>query len=128
MTELIKVLYTKLATLTTRVYSADTVPQTDVTFPYISFKAPTTNDIERMTQVIIEIDIWDKKKSGYDAQTAIEALTDTIEKGLEKYAFKNINIAGRFEKVTRLSFGKDPDDENLLRRQLRIEARTFIYD
>ena len=126
MIELYSVIYNKLKEYTDRVFEVNNVPQ-DTVFPYITFYMPSVSDIEQMDRIIIEINIWDRNKSGYDVLTVIETLTDDIHNGVKKYKYIDSNIAVRFEFVNRLVYNNpEPEDKNVCRRELRFEARTFF--
>jgi predicted transcriptional regulator len=123
MIKLYEVLYGKLSSLHNRVFEVHRVPQV-TTFPYITFSIASNTDLEQMDRVIVEIDIWDKQKNNYDVLRQVETLTNVVESNMKKYKFFDAEIGVRFEYLNRLNF--EPDDENVHRRQLRLEARTFF--
>lgn len=122
MLDIMKFLTTELKKLTPRVFNENA--PTNSIFPYVVFKIVTSNIVEKDREdVIIEIDIWDIKKDGYDAIVSVETLTDKIDKFLKKNRHNGENSVLIFQKINRLSL---PDeDTNIKRRQLRYVVKFY---
>lgn len=93
-------------------------------FPYVVFNVTSTSITEKDREdVIVEIDIWDYQKDGYDAIVNVEMLTDKIDKYLRSVRQKEGDSLLIFEKINRLSL---PDeDSNIKRRQLRYVVKYY---
>jgi len=93
-------------------------------FPYVVFKfTSSTNLVSDREDIILEIDIWDTQKDGYDATLNVELLTDKIDKFLKKNRHIDDNQFLMFQKINRLNL---PDeDTNVRRRQLRYVVKYY---
>jgi hypothetical protein len=92
-------------------------------FPYVVFNFPTTSDAIVRDDIILEVDIWDSKRSGYDVLSAIEQLTTQVDNTLKNLKELDNDTFYKFERVTRLNL-KDPDT-NIFRRQLRYLVKKY---
>lgn len=122
MIEIMKYLTKELKKLTPRVFNERAT--SNAIFPYVVFNIRTSNVTERFREdVIIEIDIWDYQKDGYDAILNVESLTNKIDKFLRNVRHNDDNSVFIFQKINRLSL---PDeDTNVKRRQLRYVVKYY---
>lgn len=93
-------------------------------FPYVVFNIGTSNIIEKDREdVVVEIDIWDYMRDGYDAVMNIETLTSRIDNFLKNKIYNGENSVLIFEKTNRLTV---PDeDERVERRRLRYIVKFY---
>lgn len=93
-------------------------------YPYVVYRFSSDYEIERNARgIFLEIDIWDSKKSNYDELTAIENLTDQIEKLFDYKRYLDDNHLLIFSKL-----GRSPipdEDDNIIRRQLRFLIKSY---
>lgn len=122
MLSIMKYLTTELKKLSPRVYNE--YATSNAIFPYVVFNIRTSNILETNREdVILEIDIWDIQKDGYDAIVNVELLTDKIDKFLKDNRHNDENQVLIFSKIGRLSL---PDENtNIKRRQLRYVVRYY---
>lgn len=122
MLNIMKFLTRELKNLTPRVFNENATP--NAIFPYVVFNIRTSSVVERDREdVIIEIDIWDYQKDGYDAIVNVELLTNKIDKYLKSVRHIEDDSLLIFEKINRLSL---PDeDSNIKRRQLRYLVKYY---
>lgn len=122
MLEIMKFLTLELKKLTPRVFNKRATSNT--IFPYVVFNFRTTTVSERNREdVVVEIDIWDYQKDGYDAIVNIELLADKIDKFLRSVRHNGDNSVLIFQKVGRLNL---PDtDTNIERIQLRYVVKFY---
>ena len=122
MLDIMKFLTQELKKISPRVFNGNATK--DAVFPYVVFKIPTSNIMEKNREdVIIEIDVWDIQKDGYDATINVEVLTSKIDKFLKNARYNGDNSVLIFQKINRLSL---PDeDENVKRRQLRYLVKFY---
>lgn len=112
----------ELKKLSPRVYNE--VANQNAIFPYVVFNIVTSSITEKNREdVIIEIDIWDYVKDGYDAVLNVELLTNKIDKFLKNNRHNDEESVFIFQKINRLSL---PDeDKNIKRRQLRYVVKYY---
>lgn len=122
MLDIMKFLTLELKKLTPRVFNKRATSNT--IFPYVVFNFRTTTVSERNREdVVVEIDIWDYQKDGYDAIVNIELLADKIDKFLRSVRHNGDNSVLIFQKVGRLNL---PDtDTNIERIQLRYVVKFY---
>lgn len=122
MLDIMKFLTQELKKISPRVFNGNATK--DAVFPYVVFKIPTSNIMEKNREdVIIEIDVWDIQKDGYDATINVEVLTSEIDNFLKNARFNGDNAVLIFQKMNRLSL---PDeDENIKHRQLRYLVKFY---
>ena len=122
MLSIMKFLTSELHKLTPRVYNE--YASDDAIFPYVVFNVRASNITERNREdIVVEIDIWDYKKDGYDAIVNVELLTNEIDKFLRQVRYNGEDSLLIFQKINRLPI---PDsDENVKRRQLRYVVKTY---
>lgn len=94
------------------------------TFPYVVYNLPSTSEVvANRDDIILEIDIWDIQRDGYDVISSIENLTDTIDKSLKDIRYLDGKHLLMFQRLNRLVL---PDeDKNIERRQLRYLIKSY---
>lgn len=123
MIELLKVIKTKLRTVTARSYF-DIAPQNTV-FPYVTYRLPSSNDLDgdpngNREDFILEVDIWDNILD----TTRLETLAQQIDDEFQRTYVNNANVAVHFYRLSRLMI---PDtDQSINRRQLRYRLPTYL--
>lgn len=122
MVNLYKFITARIKTVFAKVYPVSAA--SNVTFPYVVYNFPTVTDSSIRDDVMLEVDIWDTKRDGYDVLSGIEGLTSKVD-GVLKNAtnLDSDNVFIKIERVARLAL-KDPD-ENIYRRQLRYRIRVY---
>lgn len=112
----------ELSKISPRVYFKDA--KTDATFPYITFNLPNSTNPETDSEnVVLEINIWDYSRDGYDASRNAEILTDRIDDFLKFNRHLGEDHLFIFSKRNRLSL-RDPD-RNIERRQVRYRIKYY---
>lgn len=123
MIELLKVINTKLRSVTSRSYF-DIAPN-QAEFPYVTYRLPVSNDIDgcpngNREDFILEIDIWDNITD----TTRLETLAQQIDDEMQRTHEYNSNVAVSFYRLNRLML---PDtDQTINRRQLRYRLPTYL--
>ena len=91
--------------------------------PFIVFKLPNSDIQGEREDFILEVDIWDKERSGYDVRTEVTNLTEDVDQALNKLVHLEQGFLTRLHKINQLSV---PDDDNSIwRRQLRYRCLTY---
>lgn len=94
-------------------------PPDDAQFPYVVYDLPSSNTIEDLEVLTLDVDVWDNKKD----TTALETLTDQLDSTLHKYKVLHASFQFSIYRTTRL-FLID-DDPRLTRRRLSYQIRFF---
>src|SRR5690625_3827295 len=98
------------------------------TYPYVVFSFPNdVNAYRSKRPTILEIDVYDADRSGYNVAAEIEALTDAINRTLDYRTALDSGIGVKWQRIGRLAIPV-PDDPNLWRRQLRYVARAWFLN
>lgn len=122
MIDVMKYLTAELKKINPRVFNGNA--NEGAIFPYIVFYIPTITEVDESQQeVILEIDIWDISRDGYDATSNVEILTNRIEKIFKENRHIDQNQLLVFTKINRLSL-RDTDT-NVKRRQLRYAIKYY---
>jgi hypothetical protein len=118
MNHLLTFLYTKLSETQKPVYFE--IAPSKTVFPYIVYKLPNSVNVESDRQdYTLQIDVWDKNTD----TTALETLTDDIDKQLYKLEHLDTDQFLKFERESRLMI---PDtDPKIKRRQLRYVVKQY---
>lgn len=112
----------ELSKISPRVYFKDA--KTDAIFPYIVFNLPNSTNPETDSEVVVlEINIWDYSRDGYDASKGVEIITSRIEEFLKFNRHLGDDHLFIFSKRNRLTL-RDPD-RNIERRQLRYRIKYY---
>lgn len=122
MLNIMKFLTKELKKINPKVYNERALSTT--LFPYVVFKIRNSSLLENDREdVIVEVDIWDIQKDGYDAIVNIELLTDKIDKFLKNVRHNDENQVLIFSRIGRLNLLDE--DSNIKRRQLRYLVKSY---
>ncbi len=121
MVDLYEIVTSKIKEVTPNVYPKKA--SRNATFPYVVYKFPTTTYESVREDTMLEVDIWDAKRDGYDVVTAIEDLSERIDKKLRQERKMTNNMFVHFERVNKLDIGDE--DENIERIQLRYRLKVY---
>lgn len=118
MINLLSYVFTKLSETQKPVYFE--IAPTNAVFPFIVYKLPNSVNIESDRQdYTLQIDVWDKNTD----TTALETLTNDIDKRLHQLQHLDTNQFLKFERESRLMI---PDtDPTIRRRQLRYVVKQY---
>ena len=123
MIELQKFIVQQLKAIHPQVY-LEWAPQGAV-FPYIIYTLPTSDEIERREDFILEVDVWDKQEDG--STVTLQNISDQIDQTLNRLIFtSSTGWSSRFYRINRLIV-PDPDPA-IRRRQLRYDIRVYRRD
>ena len=119
MVTLKQAIYSLINAVATRVYDSRT-PTTKI-YPYVNIIYPTIGEADESFRqnIILELDIWDNETD----TTALETLTDAIDKKLNRYVDNGLYF--RVYRLNPYRFELDDSDENIRRRQLRYQILIF---
>ena len=120
MIELYASIYDRLRTVLDRVFYERIKEPEKIIYPYATFTLASSSDQNNRMTFILEIDIWDNNQ---DTST-LETLTWDVKKAIDHYVFDNTDVSYHAYIINILNI---PDeDENLRRRQLRFEFKTYL--
>lgn len=121
MIDVYTLVFDEISTATNNVYPDKA--GSDAQFPYAVFKFPSTLDVVVRDEIILEIDVWDSVRDGYDVIKGIEGFTNIIDNSLRNKTKLNSNAFYKFERIGRSNI-EDPDP-NIFRRQLRYRIKKY---
>ena len=112
-------IYSLIDSVAERVYDSRT--PTTKTYPYTNITYPSMGEADESFRrnIILELDIWDNETD----TTALEALTDAIDKKLNRYV--DTSLYFRIYRLNPYRLELDDADENIRRRQLRYQILIF---
>jgi len=111
-------IYQQLSTCSDRLF-LELAPQGTL-FPYVTYNVPTSLYGENREDFILEVDVWGNDTNTFD----IEVMTDNIDRLLNKSKMLDSNIQVSIYRINRMMI---PDeDENVRRRQLRYQCKTYF--
>ena len=112
-------IYSLIDSVADRVYDSRT--PTNKTYPYVNINYPSIGEADESFRqnIILELDIWDNETD----TTALETLTDAIDKKLNRYVSNNLYF--RIYRLNPYRLELDDGDENIRRRQLRYQVLIF---
>lgn len=120
MIEFYASIYDRLKTVLNRVYYERIKEPDKVIYPYATFSLASSTDQNNRITFILEVDIWDD-----DQDTSnLETLTWETKKAIDHYVFNDLDISYHAYVLNILNIPET--DENLRRRQLRFEFKTYI--
>lgn len=118
---------TRVSTLTERYYYGSIVPE-NVKLPYAWGRYSLTNDVEKLEDFMIDIDVIDNNPDCTDIETIVQNIDGDGDianpSGMNYYRYSSGGISFRCFRVNRLAL--DSIDENIVRRQLRYRVRTKL--
>lgn len=122
MTDLAVYVVNQIKNVTNKVYPE--FAPSEETFPYVIYKFPSTNELSvDSSNVIMEIDIWDRARSGHDSFADIERLTTAIDVLFKDARYIDEKMFLIIQKLSRMSI---PDtDPSIRRRQLRYNIKMY---
>lgn len=122
MLDVLKYLKTELNKFSPRVYHENA--KENALFPYVVFNLPSSTIPENDSEVVVlEIDIWDYSRDGYDATVGVEVLTNRVSEFFKYNRTLNEDYLMIFTKLNEFSL-KDPDP-NIKRKQLRYSIKYY---
>ncbi|SDY23179.1 DUF3168 domain-containing protein [Thermoactinomyces sp. DSM 45892] len=123
MIELQRFLVSQLKRIHPRVYLEWAVQ--GASFPYLVYQLPTSSEMNRREDFVLEVDVWDQPSDG--STLYLQTLTDRVDQQLNRLTYTDASgWNARFFRVSRLMI---PDPDPLIRRrQLRYDIRTYRRD
>lgn len=89
-------------------------------YPYVTYRLPTSNEIEHREDFILEINLWDQ---GADTMV-LEELTQNMDDALNRKHHLDTGLLVTIYRINRMMI-PDPDQE-IRRRELRYQARVYM--
>ena len=121
MVDLYVLVSNEISKVTKEVYPEQA--SSDAQFPYVVYDFPTTTDVGVREDIILEVNIWDSRRDGYDVITGIEQMASSIDEVLKNVINLDDSTLYKFERLNRLNL-KDPEP-NIFRRQLRYRVKKY---
>lgn len=90
------------------------------TFPYITFKTPSTFYAENNNYIMLEVNVWENKGNNI---ATLEQITENVRKGLQKNVYVDSYISMKYEFESLLHL--DDDEEQIRRRQIRFKIKIW---
>lgn len=118
-----KMLYDVLVTACDRVYYEEA--DDDAVLPYIVFSFPSETDAyKNRVRKLLSVNVFDVRRSDYNAESEIEDLTDEVDRLLDHNVVYYGDVIGWCRHMNRISV-PFPQDSNMMQRELTYELRMY---